>query len=65
MGLSNVSKKYTGGERGWIGDNPVVYLSIKKMQHLGWKPEMSPNNTIRETARWTLKEISGQKKTAV
>ena len=65
MGLSNVRKKYTGGERGWIGDNPVVYLSIKKMQHLGWKPEMSPNNTIRETARWTLKEISGQKKTAV
>ena len=34
MELSNVKKKYTGGERGWIGDNPVVFLSIKKMQDL-------------------------------
>ena len=61
MGLSNVKKKYTGGERGWIGDNPVVYLSIKKMQELGWKPKMSPLDTIKLTARWSLKEISGEK----
>ena len=58
MGLSNVMKKYSGGERGWIGDNPVVYLSIKKMQELGWRPKATPRDTIRETARWTLKEIS-------
>ena len=50
MGLSNVTKKYSGGDRGWIGDNPVVYLSIKKMQDLGWRPRMSPAETIRETA---------------
>ena len=61
MRLPNVKKKYTGGERGWIGDNPVVYLSIKKMQGLGWKPKMSPADTIRLTAKWSLKEISGKK----
>ncbi|MGA2873927.1 MAG: SDR family NAD(P)-dependent oxidoreductase [Nitrososphaerales archaeon] len=61
MRLPNVKKKYTGGERGWIGDNPVVYLSIKKMQGLGWKPKMSPADTIRLTAKWSLKEISEKK----
>jgi nucleoside-diphosphate-sugar epimerase len=62
MGLSNVKKKYTGGVRGWIGDNPVVYLSIKKIQELGWKPKMSPVDAIRLTAKWTLNEVRGNKR---
>ena len=57
MSLSKVKKKYTGGARGWIGDNPVVYLSIEKISALGWRPKMSPADTIRLTARWTLQEI--------
>jgi UDP-glucose 4-epimerase len=57
MGLSNVRKRYAGGPRGWIGDNPVVYLSIKKIRELGWKPKVSPRDAIRMTARWTMKEI--------
>jgi UDP-glucose 4-epimerase len=57
MKLSNVKKRYTGGMRGWIGDNPIVYLSIKKMQALGWEPKMAPTDTIRLTAKWTLAEI--------
>jgi UDP-glucose 4-epimerase len=65
MGLSNVRKKYTGGERGWIGDNPVVYLSIEKMKRLGWKPLMKPADVIRLTARWTLKEIGDEEKQKV
>ena len=28
MGLKNVIRKYSGGSRGWIGDNPLVHLSI-------------------------------------
>jgi len=60
MGLRGVKKRYTGGQRGWVGDNPVVYLSIKKIQALGWKPAMSPADTIRLTARWTLQELKGR-----
>lgn len=63
MGLSNVVKKYTGGARGWVGDNPVVYLSIKKIRALGWKPRTSAKEAIRLTARWTLKEIGGDRTT--
>ncbi len=61
MGLQNVRKRYTGGPRGWVGDNPVVYLSIKKIHDLGWRPKSSPRDVIRQTARWTLREIGGAK----
>jgi UDP-glucose 4-epimerase len=57
MGLSDVKKKYTGGDRGWIGDNPVVYLSIEKMKRLGWKPRMAPRDVIKLTAKWTRGEL--------
>jgi UDP-glucose 4-epimerase len=56
MRLNNVKKSYTGGARGWVGDNPVVYLSTKKIRGLGWKPKTSPVDAIRLTARWTLRE---------
>jgi len=54
MNLSNVKRKYTGGSRGWIGDNPVVVLSLEKIKRLGWRPTMSSEEAIRRTVRWTL-----------
>ena len=57
MGLKGVRRRYTGGARGWVGDNPVVYLSTERMRALGWKPGTSPAEAIRLTARWTLKEL--------
>jgi len=62
MGLSKVKKKYTGGVRGWVGDNPVVYLSTRKVRGLGWKPKISPTDAIRLTAKWTLREVGRQEK---
>lgn len=56
MGLAGVKKNYTGGARGWVGDNPVVYLSTRKIRALGWQPKVSPTEAVRQTARWTLKE---------
>jgi UDP-glucose 4-epimerase len=57
MGIRGVKKAYTGGARGWVGDNPVVYLSTKKIKALGWRPKTSPTEAIRQTAKWTLKEV--------
>jgi UDP-glucose 4-epimerase len=62
MGLTKVKKRYTGGVRGWVGDNPVVYLSTKKVRRLGWKPKLSPADAIRLTARWTLREVGWRRK---
>lgn len=49
-----VKRKYTGGPRGWIGDNPVVELSLERMKKLGWRQRISSEEAIRRTARWTL-----------
>jgi UDP-glucose 4-epimerase len=49
-----VKRKYSGGPRGWIGDNPVVELSIKRIKSLGWKQSVPSEEAIRSTARWTI-----------
>lgn len=44
---------YTGGERGWIGDNPFIFLETSKVRALGWKPKF----TIREGIIKTLEYL--------
>jgi UDP-glucose 4-epimerase len=41
---------YAGGERGWIGDSPFIFLDCSKVRSLGWKPTL----TIRESVIRTL-----------
>ena len=38
--------------RGWVGDNPFVFLDVSKMKDLGWAPSYTIEQSIRETARW-------------
>ena len=58
MNLKNVEYKYTGGERGWIGDSPLVHLDTKKAFEYGWEPTISIENSIRETVKYLLSEDS-------
>ena len=44
---------YTGGERGWIGDSPFIFLDCSKIRALGWIPKLS----IREGVIRTLKYL--------
>lgn len=37
MGLDGVKYEYTGGDRGWKGDVPIVRLNSEKIRSLGWK----------------------------
>jgi len=41
--------RYSGGERGWIGDNPFIFLDCTKIRSLGWKPKYSINEGIIKT----------------
>ena len=52
LGLKNVKYEYTGGERGWVGDSPLVHLSVEKLKGLGWQPKVSCEEGIRKTVRW-------------
>ena len=41
--------KYTGGERGWIGDNPFIFLDTTAIRALGWKPKLSIQQGVMKT----------------
>ena len=40
---------YTGGDRGWIGDNPFIYLDTQKIRKLGWTSKISIKDSILST----------------
>ena len=33
--------EYSGGERGWVGDNPFIFLDTRRIRALGWAPRVS------------------------
>ena len=52
LGLKEVRYHMTGGERGWLGDSPFVHLDTAKLKTLGWKPQISIEQGIRNTVRY-------------
>lgn len=44
--------EYTGGDRGWIGDNPFIFLDTKKIRSLGWEPKSSINGGVIKTVEF-------------
>ncbi len=40
---------YSGGERGWIGDSPFIFLDCSKMRSLGWKEKLSIREGVIKT----------------
>ena len=45
-------REYTGGERGWIGDSPFIFLDCSRMRALGWKPSLSIREGVIRTLRY-------------
>jgi UDP-glucose 4-epimerase len=46
--------EYTGGDRGWIGDNPFIFLDCKKVRSLGWEPRLSIQEAIGKTVQYLM-----------
>ena len=44
--------EYTGGDRGWIGDNPFIFLDCKRIRALGWTPKLSIREGVVATVRY-------------
>jgi UDP-glucose 4-epimerase len=51
LGLSPAIR-YAGGARGWIGDNPFIFLDTARMHALGWRPKVSIEDAVIKTLRW-------------
>lgn len=43
---------YQGGDRGWVGDNPFIFLETRKIRATGWKPQLTIEQGIRRTLQW-------------
>jgi UDP-glucose 4-epimerase len=43
---------YTGGNRGWIGDNPFIFLDTSKVRATGWASQLTIREGILRTLRW-------------
>ncbi len=48
--------QYTGGDRGWVGDNPFIFLDCGRIRALGWTPKLS----IREAVLRTLSFLQAE-----
>ena len=45
---------FAGGERGWIGDSPFIYLDTKKIRSLGWEPKLTIQQSVERTVDYLL-----------
>ncbi|MDI3253561.1 MAG: NAD-dependent epimerase/dehydratase family protein [Bacillota bacterium] len=48
--------EYSGGDRGWKGDVPVVRLNTEKIQRLGWSPRFTSYEAMQRSLLEILKE---------
>jgi UDP-glucose 4-epimerase len=45
---------YTGGERGWIGDSPFIFLDCSRIRSLGWTPKLTIRDGIVRTLEYLV-----------
>lgn len=53
-----VKYEFTGGDRGWKGDVPIVRFDCAKIQALGWKARRSSAQAVTDAMEAMLVEIS-------
>jgi UDP-glucose 4-epimerase len=44
--------EYRGGDRGWIGDNPFIFLDTTKIRAMGWKPKLTIQQGVIRTLEY-------------
>jgi UDP-glucose 4-epimerase len=48
LGLSP-RRQYEGGDRGWVGDNPFIFLDCSAIRALGWQPKLGIHEGVIRT----------------
>jgi len=44
--------EYSGGKKGWIGDNPFIFLDTQKIRATGWKTALTIEQGVVRTLQW-------------
>ena len=61
IGLKDVKYIYTGGDRGWKGDVPVIRLNSDKIRSLGWSNVYSTKEAINLSIQSIYKDAKANK----
>ena len=48
--------RYAGGDRGWIGDNPFIFLDTARIRALGWTPRFTIRDGVTRTLDFLARE---------
>ena len=51
MGLQGVRYKFTGGDRGWKGDVPIVRFNTDRVRQMGWRNRYDSRQAIAESVK--------------
>jgi UDP-glucose 4-epimerase len=43
---------YSGGDRGWVGDNPFIFLDTQRIRLLGWSAQRNIRQGVEQTVDW-------------
>jgi UDP-glucose 4-epimerase len=54
---ASVHYRFTGGDRGWKGDVPVVRVNTDRVRALGWKCSMLSQEALRQSMRAMIEEV--------
>ena len=44
--------EFSGGDRGWVGDNPFILLDTSKIQDTGWRAKVDIREGVIRTLEW-------------
>ena len=44
--------EFTGGDRGWVGDDPFIFLDTRKIRALGWEPKHTISQGVIKTVEF-------------
>ncbi len=61
----NPELHFTGGARGWVGDNPFIFLDTSKIRALGWKPKLTIKEGVEAHDRLAYAESVGSGREAL
>jgi UDP-glucose 4-epimerase len=49
--------RYAGGDRGWVGDNPLIFLDCNRIRSLGWTPKLRIRESIIRTVEFLKQSL--------
>jgi UDP-glucose 4-epimerase len=44
--------RHSGGDRGWVGDNPFIFLDCTAIRSLGWRPKLNIQQAVIRTVEF-------------